>query len=76
MKQQVNYLYIGRCICIFSSGTNNSADFTYYVPEKNSKDECGYRDDVVKVDCISGRRISQANVVKTRNCEPVGEEKR
>jgi hypothetical protein len=45
------------------------------VPKKNRKDECSYRDDVIKVDRISGRRISQANVVKTRNCEPVGNEK-
>jgi hypothetical protein len=48
--------------------------FWSYLPEKNRKDECGYRDDVIEIDRISRRCISKANVVKTRNCEPVGDQ--
>ena len=46
-------------------------NFGSQLPEKNRKDECGYWDNVVKIDCISRRCISEANIVKTRNGEPV-----
>lgn len=55
---------------MYLSGT--LTNFGSYLPEKNRKDECGYRDDVVKIDCISRRCISEANIVKTRNSEPEG----
>ena len=51
------------------SGT--MTNFGSQLPEKNRKDECGYWDNVVKVDRISRRCISEANVVKTRNSEPI-----